>query len=119
MIYFHHCASEHFPKYSYGFPLAQVMSCHTELGGTGEQQQQQTRQLSPSATGMENSEQAGEISGLKHFETHIVAACRRYRNKTTALPILMSTPWTRPRNRKKWAPKTERVSPKMSPKSDK
>lgn len=74
--YFHHSANENAPKYSYGFPLAQVMSCHTELGGTGEQQQQeQTRQLSsPAATGMENSELAGEISGLKHFETHVVAA---------------------------------------------
>lgn len=83
-FYFHHCANEHFPKYSYGFPLAQVMSCHTELGGTAEQKHQIRQLSSPSATGMEDSELAREICELKHFETHVVSTPLSKQNNSLA-----------------------------------
>ena len=98
-FYFHHCGNTRGPRFSYGFPLAQVMACHTQLGGESEETdededeapevQQQQQQLLPADDTLATNQSAGlktnhgdatlstdqnQSAGLMQFRTVIVAA---------------------------------------------
>jgi hypothetical protein len=68
-LYFHHCANRSTPKTSFGFPLAEVMASHTQLGGVSEQRQEQERVSLTMST--------SQSAGLKHFKTTVVAKDNR------------------------------------------
>jgi len=68
-LYFHHCSNTNIPKTSFGFPLAKVMSRHTQLGGVSELQQKQERAPMILST--------SQSAGLKQFKTAIVDKDRR------------------------------------------
>ena len=98
-FYFHHCGNTRGPRYSYGFPLAQVMACHTQFGGESEETdedenetpeaQQQEQQVLPVDATLATNQSAGlktnrgdatlstdqtQSAGLMQFRTVIVAA---------------------------------------------
>lgn len=68
-LYFYHCSNTNIPKTSLGFPLAEVMSRHTQLGGVSELQQEQERAPVFLST--------SQSAGLKQFKTVIVDKDKR------------------------------------------
>lgn len=65
-LYFHHCATQSTPMISWGFPFADVVAAHTQLGGHSEQHEDQERVPLTLTTGTD------EYAGLKQFKTTIV-----------------------------------------------
>lgn len=65
-LYFHHCMNMQPPFVSYGFPLAQVMASHTQLGGSSESHHQ--RQL----TSPDCVSPGLQQRGLAKFKTEII-----------------------------------------------
>jgi hypothetical protein len=87
-LYFHHCANRNTPKISFGFPLAEVMASHTQLGGVSEQRQEQERvsltlSTSQSAglkkfkTTVVTKDNRAEENDLAHFKVRVVAAPKK------------------------------------------
>ena len=79
---FHHCADTEPPYISYGFPLAQVMASHTQLGGTSESNQQQEQQLAIGDCDLSGPQQRG----LAKFKTEIAKTPTGYGQSNALAP---------------------------------